>query len=353
MDPVELDFLDWLTIGLTTLAGFFLGWLVQAQLRRGALESRRQGDLLQTLSQLVLAKPARWLGVAAGFRVGVLFIPEAEGWSALLRLASEIALLTAVGKVGWDFAAVLGHLVRRSARRPQEPFIRLLVNGLRILIVILLSAQALSIFGGALFSTILLGLSLLAIGLAMICKELLSDLIGTFQLIMSRPFAPGDHIEVGGVRGQVEQFRTLSTRLRGPHGEALHLPNGFLARQVLSNCERQPFLRCQLTATLEGDPETERVLDAVRQSRELFSGHLGQLSTLPPQVRFVGVQGGAVQLEAVYFVQPGAESLAARETERLSIAWAHLLAQKQWKVRQLSRTQRPGPSSNGGSRDHG
>lgn len=336
MQMPQLDVADWLTVTLVALLGFGLGWLAQVQLRLRAQERRRQGDLLGTLSLLVLAKPARWLGLAAGFRVGTLFLPGIAGWSSLLELASEVALLTAVGKVGWDFIGVLGHLVRRSAGRTREPFAELVVNSLRILLAILLSAQALTMFGGALFSTILLGLSLLAVGLAMACRELLYDLMGTLRLVLNRPFQPGDTIRVGDYTGQVEQFRALSTCVRSVCGELIYLPNGFLAGEILRNHERSPFVRCRLHAVIAGEASPERLQAAVQQAREFFANGEGRSMALPSQVAFEGIAQHQARIEVSLWLRPSPEGAVSKELERLSLAWWHLLSEAGWEVCDLT-----------------
>jgi len=79
-----------------------------------------------------------------------------------------------------------------------------------------------------------LGISGLAVALA--GREALSNLIGTIMIILDQPFKPGDFIVVGeGDQGTVTEVGFRSTRIRTRDGILISIPNSTVANMKIVN----------------------------------------------------------------------------------------------------------------------
>ena len=80
------------------------------------------------------------------------------------------------------------------------------------------------------------GITGLAIGFA--AKEALSDIFGSFSVIVDRVFRVGDYISVGSDEGTVEDINFRSTRLRTFNDTIITIPNRTVASLVITNYSR-------------------------------------------------------------------------------------------------------------------
>lgn len=84
-------------------------------------------------------------------------------------------------------------------------------------------------------TTLVAGLGIGGVAVALGAQVILKDLFGYASLLMDRPFSVGDTIIAGDLIGTVERIGLKTTRIRNLAGDELILPNSFLTDNRVQN----------------------------------------------------------------------------------------------------------------------
>lgn len=92
-------------------------------------------------------------------------------------------------------------------------------------------------------STLVAGLGIGGIAVALASKETLENLFASFTIFLDRPFITGDLVQVGGILGRVEQVGFRTTRIRTSERSLITLPNKMMIDQPLDNWSERSVWR--------------------------------------------------------------------------------------------------------------
>ena len=85
-------------------------------------------------------------------------------------------------------------------------------------------------------ASILAGLGIGGVAVALAAKDTISNLFGSVTVIIDRPFQIGDYVSLEkNLEGTVEQVGFRSTRIRTPYNSLVTLPNSVLANMAIDN----------------------------------------------------------------------------------------------------------------------
>jgi small-conductance mechanosensitive channel len=118
-------------------------------------------------------------------------------------------------------------------------------------------------------TTIIAGLGIGGIAIALAAQNILSDLFSYFVIFFDKPFEIGDAINVGAESGTVEQIGIKTSRIRTAGGEELVMPNAELVKTPIHNFKRQ---------------QKRRVVFNIRVAYTANSQQLQQIPTIINQV---------------------------------------------------------------------
>jgi len=152
-----------------------------------------------------------------------------------------IAVITA-----YFFVRFINHALHLSVllymQKKEEPPERIKqLNG------ILLVAKTLIWIGGLLMlienlgyniTTIITGLGIGGIAIALAAQNILGDLFSYFVIFFDRPFEIGDNISVNNNTGIVERIGIKTSHVRSVSGEQLIIPNADLVKSTIRNIKR-------------------------------------------------------------------------------------------------------------------
>ena len=138
-----------------------------------------------------------------------------------------------------------------------------------------------------------LGIAGLAMGFA--AKDTLENFISGITILLDRPFAVGDTVEVDGVYGRVSRFTLRSTRIRTLDRRIMVMPNVSMINQKLINHSALLPVRVQVPFGIayKEDPEEAReaVLKIVDVDDERFDSAARTQGGGARARRFVGRHG--------------------------------------------------------------
>ena len=111
---------------------------------------------------------------------------------------------------------------------------------------------------------LLAGLGIGGIFFAIASQKILSDLFTSFAIYSDHVFEEGDFIVMGNDRGgpgeaggRIERIGLRSTRLRGPSGETIILPNQELASKIIYNYSKKKTTKMSLIFSVAYDVSAE------------------------------------------------------------------------------------------------
>ena len=186
-------------------------------------------------------------------------------------------------------AVFLARLLRRRVDRwiTRTGFDRnvgeLLSNGVTIGTYILGVTLVLAVLGASWTALVtILGASTVAIGLAL--QDVLRGFVAGIYLLLERPFAIGDRIQVQGVEGTVEGIDIRTTELRTDAGERVLVPSATVFANIVTNRSAASFDRT--TIELKG---VTTPLNEIQEAANRALANLDGTGVQPPTVGIVSV----------------------------------------------------------------
>lgn len=148
-------------------------------------------------------------------------------------------------------------------------------------------------------STIVTGLGIGGIAIALAAQALLGDLFSYFVIFFDRPFELGDFVIFEDILGTIEQIGIKTTRIRSLAGEQIVVANSLLTGAKLHNYKRMRERRLVFSFGVTYNTGAERL----REIPELLRGIIGS----EPQARFDRAHfkaygASSLDFEMVYYV---------------------------------------------------
>jgi MscS family membrane protein len=299
------------------LLSLALGWALALASRRllVRLSAAGTGQARQAVSGLFAPLFLFWSAVAAGLLRRSLDLPE-EALSDVrdgLRAAVTVAL----------FWAALRSVDAALAWAAESPWGRTHVQGAAMLpslrratkvAVVALGAVAVMAQVGYPVGSLLAGLGLGGLAVALAAQKTVENLIGSVTIGLDVPFKVGDWVRVEGAEGTVEAVGLRSTRLRTLDRTVVTIPNGKLADGRVESFGPRDRIRLQCSLAL-------RYGTTAAQLRQVLAGVEAALRSHPRiwrddlRVRLTALGAWSMDVEVMAWLQTAdwAEFLAARQ----------------------------------------
>ena len=236
--------------------------------RRLAARTERKTFRLDDLLFTLVGATSNWALLAAGVFVAVLLLALDPVTSLRLRQVLGLVLLIQLGIWGNQAIVYFADLYRRSetldgGRRTSLAaltFVGRLVL-FSLLLLMLLDNLGLDV------TTLIAGLGVGSIAVALAVQGILSDLFASLSIVFDKPFEIGDFITVDDMVGNVEHIGLRTTRVRSLTGEQLVFANKDLLDSRIRNYKRMAERRISFTVGVEyGTPRDllERIPEIMR-----------------------------------------------------------------------------------------
>jgi MscS family membrane protein len=148
--------------------------------------------------------------------------------------------------------------------------------------------------------SLITGLGIGGIAIALAAKETLENLIASFTIFIDKPFTVGDIVKVDGVEGTIEKVGFRSTVLRSPDKTTYIIPNRAMIDGVLENMTRRNYRRVKfdINLTYETPSETIKEINA-----DINTFLTKQQHTTDIYVTFDSFADSAVKIQVLYLVE--------------------------------------------------
>lgn len=176
------------------------------------------------------------------------------------------------------------------------PFIK---EGIKILVMIISMFTIL----GAVFhldiTSLIAGLGIGGLAIALAAKESLENLIGSFTIFLDKPFLVGDLIKVGEIEGNVEKIGFRSTRIRTLEKTFVTVPNKKLVDSELDNLTNRQLRRVKFDIGLRYDTPIETIDNIIVEIKEIIEND--PLHTEEASVYFFEFKPSSLIIRVLYF----------------------------------------------------
>jgi MscS family membrane protein len=297
---VEFEVFDtpvwrWLALAIMAaviwFAARFLSWALVIAARPAADASAFRGPLRIGLA-------------AAGFRAAMEIAPVAT----LARLYIERALgLIFFLALAWA-GAVLIDLITERWRTRLDPRMQavsysVLPLGRQVLKLLIFLFALLSVFSawGYNTSTILAGLGVGGLAVALAAQKTIENLFGGISVIGDRPVLVGDVCRFGDRTGTVMHIGLRSTRIRTPERTIISVPNSQFSSMSLENISGRDKIWFHPTLNLRRDTTSDQLLKVLSSLSAILRDH-PKVEAGDMAVRFVGVGAYSLDVEVVAYV---------------------------------------------------
>lgn len=294
---------QWLSIVLFLLTSVFLAYLLTGFV---LWLLRRRGSWLEAIAagriRIALVWPLRMtlIGLLWYLKVGAFGLPEVisdpvRSIAASVAIASGLWLsYRGIGLAGEFSNQTIGTSGHKAV------FTSLSFGVLRIVLVVaaaLLLAEAWDLP----YSSVLAGLGVGGLALALAAKQTVQNMIAGFTLFADNPLSVGDLCRYGGKLGTVEQIGLRSTRIRSRDRTVVSVPNAEFANMQLENFAKRDRILLRTTLGLRYETTPEQLRFVLAELRRLLIGH-PRVDRDPARVRFVGFGAYSVDLEVYAYV---------------------------------------------------
>ena len=251
-----------------------------------------------------LAGPIQVLFLAGVMRAGMEWIAPSA------RLVTYIGWLLALlffAGIGWLAVVIVDLMIsglrHRFAMRNRTFSYSVLPLASRLLklIILLLALAGLMANRGYHATTILAGLGIGGIAVALAAQKTIENLFGGVAVVSDRPVFVGDFCKFGDRVGTVEDIGVRSTRIRTNERTLVTVPNGEFSSMTLENFSMRDKILFNTTLNLRRDTTPDQVRTLLKSITQLLADRPKVEGGALP-VRFVGVGSYSLDLEIFTYV---------------------------------------------------
>lgn len=219
---------------------------------------------------------------------------------AILRLTGFVALFWAFAEAADVYAANASHsswALRNPAAKNLIPL------ATRLLKVVVLGGAAVGLIAhfGFPVGSLIAGLGIGGIALALAGQKTIENLFGAVALAVDQPLREGDLVRVDEQVGTVEVIGLRSTRIRTLHRTIISIPNGKLAEMTIESLAARDRRRFQCKIALGYETRVEQVRRIVQHVREILEAHPSVVEE-SLDVHLVGYGESSLEIEVDAFI---------------------------------------------------
>jgi MscS family membrane protein len=312
--PHELRWWQWLALGPLLVGCWLLGFAF-TRLLRTVIRSTLGEHHPETMRRMGRPATLAWTVIACYALLPRLGLYEPA--EAFVDRGLSAALLVAFFWALWRGVELAQHVVSTSQwARNSLTAHSLLMLGARFgkFAVAAFAFVAVLAELGYPVTSIITGLGIGGVALALAAQKTVENLFGAFSLAVDRPFREGDTIQVDSISGTVEAIGLRSTRIRTVDRTLITIPNGKLAEMRIETVSARERIRFYSLVGVVHSASAQ-IPEIIAEIEELLRQHpLVANDTI--SVRLVALTDSALNLElsALCATTDNNEFLLARQT---------------------------------------
>lgn len=148
--------------------------------------------------------------------------------------------------------------------------------------------------------SLITGLGIGGIAIALAAKETLENLIASFTIFIDKPFTVGDLVKVDGIEGTIEKVGFRSTVLRSTDKTTIIIPNRAMIDGVLENMTRRNYRRVKFNIGITYETDSEKIKNIIADINQFLEENV---HTTDAAVTFDSFADSALNIQILYLVE--------------------------------------------------
>jgi MscS family membrane protein len=217
------------------------------------------------------------------------------------------------------FRDALANRLLAQGREAAVVLLRPVAQSIRIIIVLIALLVWLENMGFDI-TTLLAGLGVGGIAVALALQRPMEDIFGAVSLYTMQPLRVGDFCRVGNEMGTVEEIGLRTTRIRSLGDSVISIPNTRLVSEAIDNFSLREKFLYNPVLRLRVDTGREQLDKILQDVRDLLSSH-EKIVRGKPRIRFQHIRKDALELVVFAYTDSPtyADHLAVAEDLNMSI----------------------------------
>jgi MscS family membrane protein len=235
-----------------------------------------------------------------------LHLISRDHWGVLMFIDKSYMILL-ISSVIWIllrivdfFGLILLKKAEKTESKTDDQLIPFIIDALKILIVIM----GIFIVLGSVFKlnigSLIAGLGIGGLAIALAAKETLENLLGSFTIFMDKPFTLGDLVKIGDITGVVEKVGFRSTRIRTLEKSFVTVPNKRMIDAELDNLSLRTFQRAKFDVNISYKTTIEQVKKIVEEIQAYIDNH--EYTNEDGVVKFTGFGASSLEIMVIFYV---------------------------------------------------
>jgi MscS family membrane protein len=280
----------------------------------------RTGRPLALKMTEVIKGPLRWLAALLLVGAWIDFIqPTVEARAVMQAGTLRIIIITwAMMRVADLFKHYWEERLKRTGREHAVVLLRPALSTVNVFIILIALVVWLDNIGYKV-STLLAGLGIGGLAVALAAQKSLENIIGALTLYMSAPVRVGDFCRFGNDYGTVEEIGLRSTRIRTLDKTVISVPNADFAAMHLENFAGREQFPYRPKVMLRYTARPDQIQEIVKGIETLLRNH-EMVAESPMRARFREFSAAALVVEVLSYVTTGDLNEYLQIAEELNLA---------------------------------
>ncbi len=271
--------------------------------------------------QKFIVGPLRFLIMVLIFRAGFDLIAPSLAARALFEARTFLVIAIYWVLLG-VVDVVMSRLADRMKRNGQNDAVVLLKpasTGIKLVVALLALLSWMDNLGYQV-TTILAGLGVGGIAVALAAQKSMENLIGSITIYASQPVHVGDFCKFGDTLGTIEEIGLRATQMRTLGRTVVHIPNAMFASGKIENLTQRDKILYRTRLRLSYNDSPDQVKQVLAKIREMIAQH-EYIDDENSRVRFLEFGEYAQELELYIYIKTSdfSEYLEHREDINLKI----------------------------------
>ena len=241
--------------------------------------NRTHTDFDDLLVEL-LRKTSFVLIIVFSLLIGSLFLDVND---FILGIRKHLVIIAVITQLGFWADGIVSYYVKKKSRdeafKTGSKVTQLKAVGLLVKFIVWVIVAIFIISNlGFNVTTLITGLGIGGIAIALALQNVLGDVIASLSIIFDKPFEVGDFIAVDNLSGDVVDIGLKTTRVKSLSGEQLIFSNNDLLNSRIKNYKRMKERRIQFTLGV--------IYETPYETLEKIPDYLKEIITNEPNTRF-------------------------------------------------------------------
>jgi MscS family membrane protein len=200
------------------------------------------------------------------------------------------------------FGIVLLHRAKATASRSDDQLVPFIKESIKFIVVILSFFIALGLVFHVNVASLIAGLGIGGLAIALAAKDTLENLLGSFAIFLDKPFTIGDVVKVGSVTGKVEKIGFRSTQIRTLEKTIVTVPNKKMTDAELENISMRQMIRALFPLTARFETSVETIQKFKEEVHYYLFQHEDVIKDPAPSVKVDKITDMGIELQFLFFI---------------------------------------------------